>query len=158
MNKFDALRIVNKRAKYHNLQNEDVNSIRSRALYKLKYRCINEWKNDFKTVEKHRIHNDILFCFYSKNWSYHIPEDKLIKEGKEYSRLDIINISEFETVNYNNLDQTEKDALQYIFENHGLNANNFIPNNVKHNNKWYYLPNEGFKYSHTQNINKTDEW
>lgn len=140
MNKFDALRIVNKRAKYHTLQNRDLCNIRSRALYKLKYRCINEWKNDFEKVEKHRINNDIFFCFYSKNWSYHIPKHKLIKESGEYTKLDIIDLPDFETNKYNNLDQTEKDALQYIFENHNINANNFIPNNANHNNKWYYLP------------------
>lgn len=152
MNKFDALRIVNKKAKYHNIQSKETSSTKSKALYKLKYRCINEWKDDFREVEKHRINNNILFCFYSKNWSYHIPRDKLIIEGEQYSELDVINILEFNTGHCNNLDQTEKDALQYIFENYGINANNFIPDSINHNKKWYYLPDLGHKSFYNKDL------
>lgn len=138
MNKFKALHIVNRRAKYHKNQDMKKNQIRKDALYDLKHRCINQWTDEFERIEKHMINGCIYYCFFYSEWSYHIPEDMLISE--EYNDLDVDRIKNFERNKYNDLKCTEKNALNYLYDNHNINANNFISSKPDINYSWYYLP------------------
>lgn len=138
MNRFEALHIINRKAKYHKNQSKVTNRIRMDALYKLKHRCINQWADDFERVEKHIINQRTYYCFYSPIWSYHIPEDDLILD--EYTDLDPIYINDFKPKTYNDIDYTTKSALLYLYEKHSLNANNFISSEYNKNYEWYYLP------------------
>lgn len=138
MDKFKALHIINHKAKYHKNKSKVTNRIRMKALYKLKYRCINQWINDFDYVEKHKINGRIYYCFFSPTWSYHIPEDDLITD--QYKNLEVKNIPNFESTVYSDVEFTVKNALLYLNDEHNLNGNNFISSEFNKNYEWYYLP------------------
>jgi hypothetical protein len=109
-----------------------------KALYQLKHRCINQWINDFNYVEKHKINKRVYYCFFSEDWSYHIPKKDLITD--KYKDLEIENIPDFESSMYYDVDCTLKNALMYLHNEYDMNANNFISSEYNKNYKWYYLP------------------
>lgn len=138
MDKFKALHIINHKAKYHKNQSKVIDRIRMNALYQLKHRCINQWINDFNYVEKHKINQQIYYCFFSTDWSYHIPEKDLITD--KYKNLEIKNIPDFESSMYYDVDCSLKNALMYLYNEYNMNANNFISSEYNKNYEWYYLP------------------
>jgi len=136
---FEALHVVNKRAKLYQREPNEKAHLRADALYGLKHEALLNWKDHVEKVEKHYIRNDVYYCFYYDNWSFHIPVSvapRNISYLRERVLYDFESHSAPRNGNYN-----EKDALTHLYQEHDLNANNYITHEAPFNSYWSYLPN-----------------
>lgn len=124
---FESLHVINKSAKKYDHEGSAKSINRKNALYTLKHRAINQWANQFSTIEMHRIDGNRHYHFVSNDWSFHIPEDKLYVDV-DYSG-DIKTLQDFEpSLQTTNTELSEKNALLYLNDEHRLNPNKFIQN------------------------------
>lgn len=134
MDRFKSLYIINKSSKKYRNIGGNLNQQRKRALYNLKHKLINRWLEDFERVEIHNIDGNRLLYFKNGDYGYHAPIEKF--------NLERINISESKKINnfysspVNSTDRSEREALQYIKSEIGLNVNNHLPKGHDPSAEW----------------------
>lgn len=137
MDKFEALYVINKSAKKYNNMSGDMKKERSMALYNIKHRLINEWVDEFDHIEKHYIDNTEYLYFSKEDNGFHIPSRKFETDDIEVEKTEVLR--NFSNDPINKSEYSERDALEYILEETGHNANHFLPRNAGLNAKWGYL-------------------
>lgn len=142
MDKFEALYVINKSAKKYQSRTGKKNQTRSDALYCLKHRLINEWIDDFKAVEEHIISGRNYYCVYTEYFCYHIPEENL---NHNIQNVETKTIKDFDPRVTNEIGYTEKQALNFIDKNFGINPNRFISDMDKES-IWGYISTTGLSH------------
>jgi hypothetical protein len=136
---FNALRIVNKRAKLYSKNSDNTSKLRSSALYELKYNALLDWVGHTDNIELHYIDNKKYYCFYYKNYSFHVPFDE-IYDTLPITEQRVLHDFESNSVLSDNTYRTEKKSLTYLYNEHNLNANNYLLQNSSFETYWPYLP------------------
>lgn len=137
MNKFVSLYVINKCAKKYENTGLESHKDRKTALYNLKHTLINKWLNEFNIIERHKIKNKDYIYIERGDFSFHIPESELKCDSLRIQKQKRLKNFQKEPINKSNL--SERDALEYILQNTGYNANDFLPDNSDPNSKWGYL-------------------
>ena len=134
MDKFQALYIINKSSKkYRNIGGKR-NQDRTHALYALKHELIKRWINEFENIEIHNIDGNKLLYFEKGEYGYHAPKEKFDLKAIDISESK--DVPDFYSSPVNSTDQSERQALEYIKSNIGLNINDYLPEGYDPNAKW----------------------
>lgn len=136
---FNSLRIINKRAKIYSQNADNTSELRSTALYKLKYNALSNWIKHTDNIEIHYINNKKYYCFYYKQYSFHVPYDE-IYDTIPTTQQRVLHDFQSNPMLSNNSYRTEKKSLTDLYQKHNLNANKYLPSNCSFETYWPYLP------------------
>lgn len=137
--KFEALHIVNKMAKMYESRDTDISEARRNALYRLKHSALENWFKESDKIEIHEIENKEYVCLYFDFWSFHVPKSEFC-ESLDISTCEKLVIEELETnIETHDAEFKPREALIYLKDNSGYNANQFIKTDAPDKSTWFYL-------------------
>lgn len=93
------------------------------ALYATKHRILNECLSYSSRVEYHRINEEEYYCIYFGSRSFHIPVGEV---DREVDVCDHKHLVDFESSIEPHTGLALEDALYYVKENLGIDANSYL--------------------------------
>lgn len=119
----------------------DINSNRKKALYDLKHQALLQIHPEADKIEKHKIDGSYYYHLEfedgSSNWEFHIPVEKLSIDKRQITETKTLtSFTKDSTVSGVNM--SLKQALNQIYDELGLNANDFLPPGAQEA-EWTYL-------------------
>lgn len=134
MDKFQALYIINKSTKKYASLGENRDMQRADALYRVKHKLIKEWVDEFDSIHLHNIDDDEFFYFIKGEYGFHVPKNKFDSVNISISKTK--KIEDFHSSAVNESVRNEREALQYIRSEFGLNVNSYLPADHDPNAEW----------------------
>jgi hypothetical protein len=137
----DALDTINKSAKQvqrlptsgtnclyqSDADTERITQQRVTALYATKHQILRECLDCASRIERHYIHTREYYCVYFGTRSFHIPTSEV---DSPVDVCDHKQLTEFESSEEPHTGVSLEDALFYVYENLGIDANSNLKNDV----------------------------